>query len=126
MIQFIKKEQNIDENLINSKVYQTIQEKAKNSSESNKDFNKTIQEIYKDIGRTFHVDKLKTKEGQDELGRVLTALAFIRPEIGYCQGMNFVAGALLSVLKDEELSFWVFVSLLDQFELNSLYVKVLI
>jgi Rab-GTPase-TBC domain len=36
-------------------------------------------------------------------------------QVGYCQGLNFLAGMLLLVLqRDEERSFWVLVSLLDE------------
>jgi hypothetical protein len=52
------------------------------------------------------------------------AIAYIRPEIGYCQGMNFVAGSILYFIDDEELTFWVFLALLDDLELNSLYYRV--
>ena len=62
---------------------------------------------------------------QQEIGRVLVALAYVKPEIGYCQGMNFIAGALLFLIKDEDLVFWIFLSFLDDKELNSLYLKVI-
>lgn len=36
-------------------------------------------------------------------------------QVGYCQGLNFLAGMLLLVMqRDEERSFWVLVSLLDE------------
>eukprot|EP00730_Choanoeca_flexa_P005127 TRINITY_DN11882_c0_g1_i14.p2 TRINITY_DN11882_c0_g1~~TRINITY_DN11882_c0_g1_i14.p2 ORF type:complete len:243 (+),score=44.42 TRINITY_DN11882_c0_g1_i14:2278-3006(+) len=35
------------------------------------------------------------------LERVLTALSHSCPEVGYCQGLNFIAGFLLLVLSDE-------------------------
>lgn len=41
-------------------------------------------------------------------------MAYIKrnPTIGYCQGMNFVAGRLLKVLSEEE-AFWVMCCLLE-------------
>ena len=37
------------------------------------------------------------------------------PQVGYCQGLNFLAGMLLLVLrKNEERAFWILVSLLDE------------
>ena len=41
-------------------------------------------------------------------------MAYIKrnPTIGYCQGMNFVAGRLLKVLEEEE-AFWVLCQLLE-------------
>ncbi len=36
-------------------------------------------------------------------------------QVGYCQGLNYLAGMLLLVLhKDEERAFWSLVSLLDE------------
>jgi hypothetical protein len=40
-----------------------------------------------------------------KLASVLKAYAFYNPEVEYSQGMNYVAGFLLSVLKEEELAF---------------------
>ena len=36
---------------------------------------------------------------------ILKTYAFFNPEIEYCQGMNFIAGFLYIVFKDEEKSF---------------------
>jgi hypothetical protein len=107
------------------KLYSKILQKAE-QEQSNPDrkFFKVVEEIKRDLNRTFHWGKFQTEEGQMELGRVLIALAYIRPEIGYCQGMNFVAGALIHYMDDEEIVFWIFLALLDDFELNSLYYKV--
>jgi hypothetical protein len=36
-------------------------------------------------------------------------------QVGYCQGLNYLAGMLLLVLqKHEERAFWILVSLLDE------------
>ena len=47
------------------------------------------------------------------LKNILTCVAFLRPEIGYCQGMNFIAGALVNLIDNEEKSFWIFLSFID-------------
>ncbi|KAK8806976.1 hypothetical protein WA158_003735 [Blastocystis sp. Blastoise] len=55
-------------------------------------------EISRDIGRTFPLHALFREErgiGQQMLENVLEATAEYVNSIGYCQGMNFVAGALL-------------------------------
>ena len=36
---------------------------------------------------------------------ILKSYAFFNPEVEYCQGMNFIAGYLYLVFKDEETSF---------------------
>ena len=50
-------------------------------------------------------------------------MAFIRPEIGYCQGMNFIAGALIELIDEEEKIFWIFLSFIDNIDMNLLYLK---
>lgn len=69
-----------------------------------------------DITRTF--PELKTFDGpqQQRMKRVLNAYAGYNPRVGYCQGMNFVAGLLLLVSDSEEESFAVMVKLMDHKE----------
>ena len=100
----------------------------KSEDQKNNPPNKKIKTIYDEIGRdlnrTFHTEKFNSIDGQTQLGRLLGVIAYVRPEIGYCQGMNFVVASLLTILENEELAFWSFIVLLDDFELNSLYLKV--
>jgi hypothetical protein len=112
-------------NSYSDKIYETIHTYSNiDKNTENHKFKKVVDEINKDINRTFHFGRFKTEVGQQELKRVLQAIAYVRPEIGYCQGMNFVAAALLFFLSDEEMVFWTFLSFLDDRELNSLYFKV--
>lgn len=122
MEELVRKEENIHEGENSYKII--ISRAFGEPKNSDIEFLKISSEIKKDLNRTFHTGKFVTEDGQNELKRVLTAIAYIRPEIGYCQGMNFVAGALLFFTNDEELAFWLFLSLLDSMELNSLFVKV--
>ena len=46
------------------------------------------------------------------LRNVLTAFVKRNPTIGYCQGMNFIAGNILKHLNEQE-SFWLFVSITE-------------
>jgi hypothetical protein len=46
--------------------------------------------------------------GQAALRRVLRAYSYYDREIGYCQGMNFIAGMFLTVMSEEE-AFWLLV-----------------
>ena len=57
------------------------------------------------------------------LENILISLGFVRPEIGYCQGMNFIAGALINLIDDEEKCFWIFLTFIDNIQLNLLYLK---
>jgi len=128
----ILRQMNIDEedlsNIIplnEKKLFEIILKKAKEElNEKKSEYLFTIkEEISKDINRTFHFGIFKTLEGQTQLGEVLLCLAYIRPEINYCQGMNFIAGALIHYF-GRESAFWFFLIFLDDYELSDLFCKV--
>ena len=49
-----------------------------------------------DLPRTFPGHRwVESEEGQESLRRVLLALSIHCPDVGYCQGLNFVAAILL-------------------------------
>jgi len=106
-------------------LYLTLVELA--NEEVNKEnvgsFKIIADEISRDLNRTFHFGCFKSGNGQVQLGNILISIAFVRPEVNYCQGMNFVAGALLEFF-GEEIAFWIFLVFIDDYELNNLYSKV--
>jgi hypothetical protein len=53
----------------------------------------------------------------DSLPRILNAYSILDPELGYTQGMNFLAAMLLLSL-DEEEAFWSFYSLMNRHRLK--------
>mmetsp|Transcript_3141 Transcript_3141/g.6781 ORF Transcript_3141/g.6781 Transcript_3141/m.6781 type:complete len:723 (+) Transcript_3141:466-2634(+) len=53
-----------------------------------------------------------TQSGQAALRRVLRAYSYYDPEVGYCQGMNFIAGMFLTLMTEEE-AFWLLVSIMS-------------
>ncbi|CAM9993635.1 unnamed protein product, partial [Discosporangium mesarthrocarpum] len=62
-------------------------------------------EILRDVGRTFPSQRIfrdPNGMGQNMLANVLRACLASHPDVGYCQGMNFVAGALLLVCVQKE------------------------
>lgn len=67
-----------------------------------------VRQIDLDVPRTFPNNQwIQSSVGQVSLQRVLYAFAGIHQEVGYCQGMNYIAAMLLSVLEyDEETAFW--------------------
>jgi len=85
--------------------------------------------IEMDIGRTFTEVKTFDWAYQQSLRRLLNAYANYNFEVGYCQGMNFVAGLLLLVSAPhfaspadaEEESFRVLVCLMDHGGLSGFY-----
>jgi hypothetical protein len=50
----------------------------------------------------------KTPGGQAALRRVLRAYSYYDRDVGYCQGMNFIAGMFLTLMSEEE-AFWLLV-----------------
>jgi len=73
-----------------------------------------INSINIDIPRTYpdNVFFQNMDEGHTgSLFNVLVAFAHHNKQVGYCQGLNYIAGLLLLVVKDEEVTFWLLTKL---------------
>lgn len=85
----------------NPNLYQQLLDGPKNQE--------ILDTIKIDIPRTFP-DNIHFKEVSDgkrkPLYNVLVAFAHKNPDIGYCQGLNFIAGILLLITDDEDTTFW--------------------
>ncbi|OMJ87406.1 hypothetical protein SteCoe_10914 [Stentor coeruleus] len=57
---------------------------------------------------------------QDGLKRILKVYAAYNPSIGYCQGMNFIAGTFLILFEDESVAFMLFCAFLEKFKMKEL------
>ena len=108
---------------ISSNIYKNILSLTKKAEINDGKYKHVLDEIKRDVNRTFYTEKFKKGNGKIILINVLSALAFIRPEIGYCQGMNFIAGALIELIEEEEKIFWIFLSFIDNIDMNLLYLK---
>ena len=74
-------------------------------------------EIDDDIGRTLPGRELfagPESEGQRALKQILQAYSVFNSTVGYCQGMNFIAGYLFLNIGNKEEAFWTFVSIMRQ------------
>ncbi|KAL4430666.1 hypothetical protein ABPG75_005922 [Micractinium tetrahymenae] len=81
-----------------------------------------LSDIDKDTHRTFPGHpRLSTPEGHKALLNVLSAYALSDPEIGYTQGMNFLAGVLLTWLPSEADAFAALSLLMRQRGLREMY-----
>lgn len=81
----------------------------------------TLQ-IDHDLTRTFPGHPwLDTPEGHAALRRVLVGYSFRDSDVGYCQGLNYVAALLLLVMKTEEDAFWMLAVLLENVLVNDCY-----
>ncbi|KAG5681968.1 hypothetical protein PVAND_011367 [Polypedilum vanderplanki] len=79
--------------------------------------------ILRDVHRTFpaHVEfREKKGTGQESLYKVSRAYSVYDTEIGYCQGLSFIAATLLLHMPEEE-SFTVLVSIMYDYGLRELY-----
>lgn len=59
-------------------------------------------------------DILHAKGGQASLRRVLRAYSLYDTDVGYCQGMNFIAATLITFMEEEE-AFWMLVGTFTSF-----------
>lgn len=72
-----------------------------------------IVEVVKiDIPRTFP-ENIYFEVHKNELFNVLVAFAHQNSEVGYCQGLNYIAGLILIVTKDEHTTFWLLKHLVE-------------
>ena len=106
-----------------SNIYKNILNMANELKNTDNKFIRVSEQINKDINRTFYTEKFKYGNGKIMLNNILMAIAFIRPEIGYCQGMNFIVGALINFIDNEEKCFWIFLYFIDNIELKMLYLQ---
>jgi len=84
------------------------------------------EQIDKDAPRTFDGFKPKpdaetVAKAEPQLITVLNAFASMDPDTGYCQGMNFLVGALILAGRPPKDAFWTFVSLMSNCSLAELY-----
>ncbi|XP_061580576.1 growth hormone-regulated TBC protein 1-A-like isoform X2 [Cololabis saira] len=77
-----------------------------------------VEKNLTDLHRTFPDNiffQTRAEPGlQEALFRVLLAYGLHNKAVGYCQGMNFIAGYLIIITKDEEQSFWLLDALLGR------------
>ncbi|XP_038053911.1 TBC1 domain family member 10B-like [Patiria miniata] len=79
-----------------------------------------IRQITVDVDRTFPTHRQfmegshEAKEGRASLFRLLAVYALYNPQVGYCQGMSYIAGMLLMQMTDEEEAFWSMVALFEK------------
>ena len=108
---------------IQSDIYNNILSLANEQINKDKKFSYISEQINKDLNRTFYTSKFKEGNGKMMLNNILTAIAFVRPEIGYCQGMNFIVGSLINFIDNEEKCFWIFLYFIDNLDLKKLYLQ---
>eukprot|EP01124_Arcella_intermedia_P011051 TRINITY_DN17540_c0_g1_i3.p1 TRINITY_DN17540_c0_g1~~TRINITY_DN17540_c0_g1_i3.p1 ORF type:complete len:1361 (+),score=321.98 TRINITY_DN17540_c0_g1_i3:55-4137(+) len=75
--------------------------------------NQYQHQIEIDLPRTFPNNVyFKKNKVQNSLRRILHAYTWHRPDVGYCQSMNFLVAIMLFFV-DEEMGFWLLCSIID-------------
>lgn len=89
------------------------------------DVSDTICQIKRDLFRTFPGSQFFMNPVHiSQLGDVITTFSLAhKQQLGYCQGMNFLAGVLLQVSDSEEESFWLLSLIMDKYNLRGLFVE---
>lgn len=104
--------------------YPSVYEQLKQIEARNSASARTRTLIHKDVCRTYkEISNYETWKSKTE--NILAVLATVYTDMGYCQGMSFIAGAILNVIQDEELCFWIFVGLIEKYRLELLFMNVL-
>lgn len=88
----------------------------------------TSKQIEKDLVRTLPTNACfshLTSTGIPRLRRVLRGLAWLYPEIGYCQGTGMIAASLL-LLMEEEDAFWTMATIVEDLLPASYYSSTLV
>lgn len=83
-------------------------------------YNKLDNQITLDVKRSFQEH---TNLTSDKLASILKAYAALNPELGYCQGMNYLAGILSVVQQNETDSLKTLAALIRRFSFKPLYLQ---
>ena len=86
-------------------------------------FKKNIKVVEEDLHRTF-VDLGHFRYGQklyQPLKNILAAFSVFRPDVGYVQGMSYIAGSLLMHTGDELYGFQLFANMMNRYLLYNFY-----
>jgi hypothetical protein len=78
--------------------------------------------INQDLGRTFpEIPMFKTDEVRKQLYNIMKAYSIYDSEVGYCQGLSFIAGLFIMNGIKEDLVFTIFVRLMESYNLRTLF-----
>ena len=69
--------------------------------------------IRRDIDRTMHTDFFLKEGGKEQ--------CIVPGNVGYCQGMNFIVGGMLTLFKDELKTFYIFSCMIQSYDLTNLF-----
>jgi hypothetical protein len=88
--------------------------------------NKVNSSVKDDIDEVIALDVARSYQNSsivpsESLKNVLSVYAFYNKGIGYCQGMNYIAGTIFTQFRNEEMSLKVMVALIEKFKMTELF-----
>ena len=133
LLNYFNKENNSNKEEDYYKYTGEIIEKIKNNNELNeeekqiytpskiKGIKDSLDFIRRDIDRTMHTDYFLKEGGKAQLNNILERMCVVPGNIGYCQGMNFIVGSMLTLFKDELKTFYIFSCMIQSYDLTNLF-----
>ena len=135
--QFYKEGKNKEENekyieeyyIYLSKIIEIINENKQLSEEDKKIYfpekiksiKASLDFIKRDIDRTYHNDYFIKEGGKIKLNNILERMCAFPGNVGYCQGMNFILGAMLYLLRNEVKTLYIFSCMIQSYDLKNLF-----
>ena len=110
IIEKIKENNQLDEK--DKKIY--TPEKIKSIKDS-------LDFIKRDIDRTYYNDYFINEGGKSKLNNILERMCAFPGNVGYCQGMNFILGAMLYLLRNEVKTLTMFSCMIQSYDLINLF-----
>ena len=81
----------------------------------------SLEFIRRDIDRTYYTDFFLKEGGKAQLNKILGRMCVFPGNVGYCQGMNFILGAMLFLLRDEIKTLYIFSCMIQTYDLINLF-----
>ena len=81
----------------------------------------SLEFIKRDINRTYYQDFFLKEGGKSQLNNILERMCAVPGNVGYCQGMNFIIGAMLYSFKDEIKTLYIFSCMIQSYDLVNLF-----
>ena len=63
------------------------------------------------------------KESKAAISSILKAIAYIKPQLNYCQGMNYICSFMFQILQNEKETFYLMMGFIDKSDFASLFME---
>ena len=77
--------------------------------------------IKRDIDRTMYTEFFLKEGGKQQLSNILQRMCAVPGNVGYCQGMNFIVGSMLTLFRNEIKTFYIFSCMIQTYDLINLF-----